>query len=225
MPRGVWPARTYGEGGSGAGKGGGAMVRRLLGVGLLALLASPAARANGNGNGTVQGNDGAAEESPKPRPRSSRDRAAEMLDESRVLPSRIEFDNQLARQFKLKEIRVTLDGREILRRQAGEDGELPQRFVVWNGPVQAGSHRLEANLVFQGRNRGPFTYLESYTVNVDTAQSFFARPDRAVNFTLVAGRNPDRSVPPLAKPVIYVRDEVEPATAIIRFGPAEANAR
>jgi hypothetical protein len=159
------------------------------------------------------------------RPQTDTERTAALLDESRLPPARIDFQNAMGRSFRLVEIQVFMDGRKLLQRTAREGGELPQRFSIYDGPIQRGAHDVVAYLVFRGRNRGPFTYLDGYTVKVESRQSFVARPDQASNFTLVADEIDDPTAPLMSRPVVVVRSEVEPAAPQLQFVDPRAQVR
>jgi hypothetical protein len=144
------------------------------------------------------------------------------LLESRVLPARVEFENAMGRTFRLVELRVFLDGRQVVHRQAPEGQELSRQFLLWEGPLSSGPHRLVAHFVFRGRNRGPFTYLDAYTVRVESNQSFFAHPDKAVGLTLVVNERADPTAALMSRPIVSMRSDVELRAPQIQFFDPDA---
>jgi hypothetical protein len=77
----------------------------------------------------------------------------------------VELDDDVSDRYALVEARISLDGREIAHREAPEGGELsgPLR-LEW--VIAPGEHELVAELVYRGRNRGPFTYLDNFRYRV-----------------------------------------------------------
>lgn len=120
-----------------------------------------------------------------------------------VVPARIEVRNDLGGSYKVTQVALLLDGREIARREAPSDGDLAKLFMAYDGPVVSGVHNLVARATVQGRSRGIFSYVDDYKINVDSAQSFVARGDRgAVTFTVVLSERKGVTIPFEQKPTL-----------------------
>jgi hypothetical protein len=90
-----------------------------------------------------------------------------------VIPVRVVARNQMGRRFRLVEARFVLGGTEIgkVTAPAGQEADLYSPVMVL--PLRRGEHALTVNLVFQGRNVGPFSYLGNYRYNVESTYSFY----------------------------------------------------
>lgn len=124
-----------------------------------------------------------------------------------VLPSRIEFRNDLGRPYRVTEVRLYLDGRQIMHRVAEDDGEISGVVTAYDGPMMPGDHRIETRAVVQPRNRGIFTYLDNYRIEVSSSDVFVAR-DEAAAFTVALDERPGATVPFERKPSVAIRREV-----------------
>jgi hypothetical protein len=74
-----------------------------------------------------------------------------------------------------------------------------------------GPHQLGARLTFEGRSLGPFTYVESYAVNVSSKQRFFVPAGKDIELTVVIDERPDRTAPLLKRPEVRMEGDLEPA--------------
>jgi hypothetical protein len=88
------------------------------------------------------------------------------------VPAWVDIHNQMAKNYRLVEATLTLDGRTVAQQKAAEGQELQPTFRAFEGSLTPGSHGLTAVLVFEGRNRGLFTYLDDYTYRTVAAYSF-----------------------------------------------------
>jgi hypothetical protein len=143
------------------------------------------------------------------------------------LPVAIDFVNSMGKSFRLVELELSIDGARVERRVADKDGELPRRFPAWKGPVTPGPHTLTATLVFKGRNRGVFTYVDGYTARVESRQRFVVGPERAVALTVTADERRDPTLPLMEKAEVSITGDAVPAPSqpALTSPPAPAVAR
>jgi hypothetical protein len=79
--------------------------------------------------------------------------------------------------------------------------------VIYTGRVRPGRHVVSARLVYQGRNRGPFTYLAGYKVNVESREVVDVPADRPASFTIATEKKKGMNVPLDKQLAITVRDD------------------
>lgn len=120
--------------------------------------------------------------------------------------ARIEFRNDLGRDYRVNEIQVSLDGRVIRRETAPEGGELRGPITVYDGPVSQGVHRVELRAQVQGRDRRIFSYLDRYKLNLQS-NDVFTVTDHPVAFTLTVDERPGRNIPFEKRPAVALRPE------------------
>jgi hypothetical protein len=89
-----------------------------------------------------------------------------------AVPVRIDVRNEMSKRFRLVEARVVLDETEVVHQTAASGQELERTFSALETPVRPGEHALTATLVYEGRNRGPFSYLDNYRYKVQTSYPF-----------------------------------------------------
>jgi hypothetical protein len=121
-----------------------------------------------------------------------------------MLPAQIDFRNDFERRFRVVELRALLDGVEIARRSAnGDDGGLERALRLYDGPLPVGRHEIVIQAVLNMNNRGFFTYLDEYRVNVSANYEFTVSPEMdRVGVTMALQRRPGATVPPERQPVI-----------------------
>jgi len=90
------------------------------------------------------------------------------------VPASVELRNEVGQKFRLIEARVTLDGRQVAHLVAPKGQELPTVIRAYDGQVDVGPHRVSAVMVYEGRNRGPFTYLDNYRFRAESEYRFGA---------------------------------------------------
>lgn len=88
------------------------------------------------------------------------------------LPGWIDVQDEMGRSFRLVEVQLTLDGREVTRQVAPAGDELGPALRVYEGPLAPGLHAMNAILVYEARNRGPFTYMDQYRYRVSGEYAF-----------------------------------------------------
>jgi hypothetical protein len=89
-----------------------------------------------------------------------------------AVPVRVFVRNDMSDRFRLVEARVVLDDTEVVHVNASGKKELEETFGALETPIPPGNHALTATLVYQGRNRGPFSYLDNYRYRVQTTYAF-----------------------------------------------------
>jgi hypothetical protein len=97
---------------------------------------------------------------------------AEPETKSGAVPVRVYVRNEMGNRFRLVEARVVLDETEVVHENASGKKELERTFSALETPIPAGSHALTATLVYEGRNTGPFSYLDNYRYKVQTSYPF-----------------------------------------------------
>jgi hypothetical protein len=121
-------------------------------------------------------------------------------------PATVDVRNQMGKRFRLIEARVSVDGLELARRTATAGQELEPTFRAYDGAIARGPHSVTVTLVYEGRNTGPFTYLDEYryrvvsSTNIDAEES--ARP---AALEIVAYERPGATVPVDQKPMAEIR--------------------
>lgn len=118
------------------------------------------------------------------------------------VPASVELRNEMGRGFRLVEAHVTLDGQAVSDRVATRGQELERSFRAYGGAVAPGEHVLRVDLVFEGRNRGPFTYLDDIRYRVDGQSLFVARAGGEASVDVVAQERKGANVPFEQKPQI-----------------------
>ena len=122
------------------------------------------------------------------------------------LTGRIELRNDLGRNYRVTDVRVFLDGREVARRTAPDGGELPQTVTLYEGPVLSGSHQLTTRVLVEGRDRGIFRYLDKYKMNLEAVHGFLApaETNAGVNVLVRLDERKGANVPFEQKPMVTV---------------------
>ncbi len=104
----------------------------------------------------------------------------------------VSFRNDVGKKLRLVEAYFTLDGEKLpVVLTSAEPGK---SFVIVSGAVKPGQHVVAAHLTYRG-DRGVFSYMKGYRLNVRSAQMLNAPSDRAVNFTVVGSENKGLTVP------------------------------
>ncbi len=122
-----------------------------------------------------------------------------------VVPVRLVARNQMGRRFRLVEARFVLGGTEVARLTAKPGEEVDLNAPVMVVPLRRGEHALTATLVFQGRNVGPFSYLDNYRYRVETTYSFYVeQTHRQPIIELVAHEQGGMMVPLERRPTLEI---------------------
>jgi hypothetical protein len=126
-------------------------------------------------------------------------------------PGAVEVKSEMGKKFRLTEAVLVLDGQEVARRTAPPGKELERTFRLWasgdapvqrservsiDGLLQPGEHALTVRLVFQGRNVGPFTYVDDYKYRAESGFAFETAPGAGpATIQVVARERPDPKLP------------------------------
>jgi hypothetical protein len=116
----------------------------------------------------------------------------------------VHFRNDAGDGFELVEARFVIDDHPLpVMTSAPRTADT----VIYAGPVRPGRHVVSARLVYQGRNRGPFTYLSGYKLNVESREVIEVPADRAATFTIATEKKKGVNVPLDKQLAITVRDD------------------
>ena len=136
--------------------------------------------------------------------RSSRLVAASPRDESRILTltaplppaaspmlTTVRFRNGAGDGFQLVAASFVMDDQPLRVASPPQT----QDAVIYTGLIRPGPHVVSARLVYQGRNRGPFTYLAGYKLNVESRKVLTVPADRPISFTIATEKNRGINLP------------------------------
>jgi hypothetical protein len=79
--------------------------------------------------------------------------------------------------------------------------------VIYAGRMRPGRHVVSTRLIYQGRNRGPFTYLSGYKVNVESREVVDVPADRPASFTIATEKKKGMNLPLDKQLAVTVRDD------------------
>jgi len=79
--------------------------------------------------------------------------------------------------------------------------------VIYTGRVRPGRHVVSARLIYQGRNRGPFTYLAGYKLNVQSREVVDVPAYRPSSFTIATEKKKGMNIPFDKQLAVTVRDD------------------
>jgi hypothetical protein len=121
------------------------------------------------------------------------------------VPASVDVRSEMGKRFRLVEAVFMLDGAEVSRRTAVKGQELDHRFRAYDGSVRPGQHALTVTLVYEGRNTGPFTYLDNYRYRVEQTYGFtVTSTDRPAAVEVVARERKGANVPLEQKPTLDI---------------------
>lgn len=136
------------------------------------------------------------------------------------LPVAIEVRSDLRKRFRLVEARISLDGHELTRIIAPKGEELASSFRAFDGPLGLGRHAITVALTYQGRNAGPFTYLDDYRYRVESSGEFTVEMGRVATINVLAYERPGATVPVEEKPTMVIKAVSTAGTAAAPAAPA-----
>jgi hypothetical protein len=115
------------------------------------------------------------------------------------------------------EARLVMDGQELSHRLAATGQELDTRTRLYDGAVRPGLHAVQVTLVYEGRNKGPFTYLDDYKIRLESTVDFnFAEGRRPGALEILAYERPGATVTVEHKPMMEIKSAVNSgATAAV----------
>ena len=106
-------------------------------------------------------------------------------------------------KLKLVEAQFTMDGERLpVVLTSAEPGK---RYVIVSGAVKPGPHVVSARLTYRG-DRGVFSYMKGYKLNVRSEQVLTTPAGRTVAFTIVGSEAKGMTVPLEKRVVITVED-------------------
>jgi hypothetical protein len=113
----------------------------------------------------------------------------------------VTFRNDVGKKLRLVEAHFTMDGEKLpVVLTSAEPGT---SHVIASGPMKPGPHIVSARLTYQG-DRGVFSYMKGYKLNVHSDQLLTAPADRPVRFTVVGSENKGMTVPLEKRVVVTV---------------------
>ncbi len=118
----------------------------------------------------------------------------------------VSFRNDVGKKLRLVEARFTMDGESLPVVLTG--AEPGKSYVIVSGAMKPGPHVVAARLSYRG-DRGVFTYMKGYQLNVRSDQVLTTPADRTVNFTLVGSENKGMTVPLERRVVVTVENGVQ----------------
>jgi serine/threonine-protein kinase len=116
----------------------------------------------------------------------------------------VHFRDDAGDGFQLVEARFVMDNQPL---PVLTGAPRAQDTVIYAGRVRPGRHVVSARLVYQGRNRGLFTYLSGYKLNVESREVVDVPADRPAIFTIATEKKKGMNVPFDKQLAITVRDD------------------
>jgi hypothetical protein len=104
----------------------------------------------------------------------------------------VSFRNDVDKKLRLIDAQFTMDGAQVP--VVLTNAEPGKSYVIASGAVKPGPHVVSARLTYQG-DRGVFTYMKGYKLNVRSDQVLTTPADRTVSFTVVGAENRGINVP------------------------------
>jgi hypothetical protein len=147
-----------------------------------------------------------AQAAPQARSTAPSEPTVARANERTRVPASIDVRNELGKRFRFVEARVVMDGLELTRQTAAPGKELSSTFRAFDGQVGPGPHIVRVSLVYEGRNTGPFTYLDDYRFVVESTAEFTApRGEGPAAIDIRAYERPGATVPLEEKPAVEIR--------------------
>jgi len=115
----------------------------------------------------------------------------------------VSFRNDVGKKLRLVEARFAMDGEKLPVVLTG--AEPGKSYVIASGAMKPGPHIVAARLTYQG-DRGVFSYMKGYKLNVRSDQVLTAPADRAVTFTVVGSENKGMTVPIEKRVIVTVEN-------------------
>ena len=115
----------------------------------------------------------------------------------------VNFRNDVGKKLRLVEAQFTMDGEKLP--VVLTNVEPGKSYVITSGAVKPGPHVVTARLTYRG-DRGVFSYMKGYKLNVKSDQVLTAPADRTVSFTVVGTENPGLTVPLERRLVVRVEE-------------------
>jgi hypothetical protein len=123
----------------------------------------------------------------------------------------VSFRNDVGKKLKLVEAEFAMDGEKLpVVLTSAEPGK---SYVIVSGAMKPGQHVVSARLTYRG-DRGVFSYMKGYKLNVRSVQVLNAPADRAASFTLVGSETKGLTAPLDKRLVISIEDAARPQHAV-----------
>jgi serine/threonine-protein kinase len=142
---------------------------------------------------------------PRPRPTVQPARAVTPTPAPDTMAT-VRFRDDAGDGFQLLEARFVMDDRP-LPVLTGAGAPRAGDMVIYAGRVRPGRHVVSARLVYQGRARGPFTYLSGYKLNVESREVVDVPADRPASFTIATEKKKGLNIPLDKQLAVTVRDD------------------
>jgi len=110
----------------------------------------------------------------------------------RMAYATVSFRNDVGKKLRLVEARFTMDGENLPT--VLTDVEPGRSYGIVSGAVKPGPHIVTVRLTYRG-DRGVFSYMNGYKLNVKSDQVLTAPAERSVSFTVVGSENKGMTVP------------------------------
>jgi len=115
----------------------------------------------------------------------------------------VSFRNDVGKKLRLVEARFTMDGENLpVVLTSADPGK---SYVITSRSVIPGPHVVTVRLTYRG-DRGVFSYMQGYKLNVQSQQLLTAPTDRPVNFTVVGSEQKGMTVPLEKRVVVTVEN-------------------
>ena len=115
----------------------------------------------------------------------------------------VSFRNDVGKKLRLVEAHFAMDGETLpVVLTSAEPGKT---YAIVSGAVRPGPHVVTARLIYQG-DRGIFSYMKGYKLNVRSNQVLTAPADRPANFTVVGSEHKGMTVPIEKRVVVTVEN-------------------
>ena len=121
--------------------------------------------------------------------------------------ARLVHRNEMSGSFRLEKAVYRLDGEVIFSRESDDELSDSDEIVLFDGPLKAGAHAVDVEMVFRGSAVGVFTYLQGYKFNVRSRYQLDVVEGRNTVLKIVAFEADDLTVE--ARQRFKVRYDVE----------------
>jgi hypothetical protein len=144
-----------------------------------------------------------------PPPSELKTRLDRVRAENAALPvqAKIEVQNQMGKRFRLVAASLVIDGNPALDQELPKGQDKNQQLSFKNRPISvllpAGDHILTATLTFEGRNVGPFTYMDDTRYRVESTIPFStSHLEGPKTIQVVASERKGANIPLEKKPML-----------------------
>ena len=115
----------------------------------------------------------------------------------------VSFRNDVGKKLRLVEARFTMDGESLpVVLTSAEPGK---SYVIVSRAMIPGPHVVTARLTYRG-DRGVFSYMQGYKLNVQSQQLLTAPAEGPVSFTVVGSEHKGMTVPLEKRVVVTVEN-------------------